>query len=184
VTEKQEAEAKVEQLEKKVAELSTNNVKISSTSAGALATNTVVASSGSIPPPPPPMPGMSMPPPPPPPPLPGMGIPPPPPPPMPGMGPPPPPPPPGGPPPPPMPGGMFGAPRAPLAPVLPSYLPPIQEYKLEAPLKKVNWKKITPTKIPEQSIWVNIDDKLKSSDSLFEGMSNFQPCTVSVVTFL
>ena len=116
-------------------------------------------------PPPPPMPGMSgPPPPPPPPPMPGMsGPPPPPPPPMPGMS--------GPPPPPPPPGGQF-APR-PVAPVIPSYLPPIKEFKPGTPLKKVNWKKITPTKIPEQSIWVTIDERtIRDTEKLFEGLKD------------
>lgn len=173
VTEKQEAEAKIEQLEKRLEGSVARNAAGSSTS-GPSATPPTTTTGFAPPPPPPPMPpGSNIPPPPP---MPGMGGNIPPPPPMPGMGagPPPPPPPPmfgggpGGPPPPPPMGGMgFGPPR-PMAPVIPSYLPAQVEYKLETPLKKINWKKITPTKIPEQSFWANIAIK---SESLFEDAS-------------
>lgn len=123
-------------------------------------------------PPPPPMPGMSSIPPPPP--MPGVGGPPPPPP-MPGMsGPPPPPPMPGmsggPPPPPPPPGGSFAAKPA---PVIPSYLPKMKDFKPGTPLKKVNWKKITPQKISEKSVWADIDDRaLRLPDTLFEGLKD------------
>ncbi|KAI1294579.1 Protein diaphanous -like protein 3 [Halotydeus destructor] len=163
VTEKQEAEAKCEKLEKQITEIKANTV---AKPAGA---PPLPQNGPPPPPPPPPMPGMSSGPPPPPP-LPGMAGPPPPPP-LPGMGGPPPPPPPpgmGGPPPPP----PFGGPALPMVPSIPSYLPTLNEYKLETPLKKVNWKKITPTKIPEQSIWVEIDERtMKESEYLFNGLN-------------
>lgn len=158
LTEKAEAQAKVEKLSKQLEDLTKNGLRPSVTSP---------PTTGSIPPPPPPpMPGMvgSAPPPPPPPP-PGSSS----------MGPPPPPPPPpfgsvpGAPPPPPPP---FGAPMMPPVPVIPSYLPNHVEYKPEAPLKKINWKKTTPTKIPETSVWVQIDEnKIKESVKLFEGLA-------------
>lgn len=158
LTEKAEAQAKVEKLMKQVDEMTKNGVPVKSSQ----------ATTGTIPPPPPPpMPGFtgSAPPPPPPPPPPGSS-----------MGPPPPPPPPppfgsipGAPPPPPPP---FGGPMMPMAPVIPSYLPNHVEYKPDAPLKKINWKKTTPTKISENSVWVEIDErKIKDSVKLFEGLA-------------
>ncbi|RWS29071.1 protein diaphanous-like protein [Leptotrombidium deliense] len=128
-------------------------------------------------PPPPPMPGMGAGPPPPPP-LPGMGAGPPPPPPMPGMGggPPPPPPPPGmggGPPPPPFPGGppppafSFGPPK----PAMPCGMKPKKEYKLDAPIKRPNWRKITPTKISKEAFWVGVDEDSLASDDIFDGIN-------------
>lgn len=159
LTEKAEAQAKVEKLSKQLEDLTKNGLRPSVTSP---------PTTGSIPPPPPPpMPGtVGSAPPPPPPPPPGSSS----------MGPPPPPPPPppfgsvpGAPPPPPPP---FGAPMMPPVPVIPSYLPNHVEYKPEAPLKKINWKKTTPTKIPETSVWVQIDEnKIKESVKLFEGLA-------------
>ncbi|RWS14558.1 protein diaphanous-like isoform X2 [Dinothrombium tinctorium] len=145
--------------------------------------------SGAPPPPPPPMPGMGGAPPPPPPPLPGMGGPPPPPPmpgmggpppppPMPGMGGPPPPPPipgMGGPPPPPLPGGGFPPPPSfgfgPPQPNLPHGLKPKKEYKHDAPIRRANWKKITPTKLSEKSFWVGVDEETLASDDIFDGLN-------------
>ena len=189
LTEKVEAEAKCHQLQQKcdklqkqLEEIAKARPVINGPSGGypcalpgsaAMAPIPVNASSSSPPvpgrgsniPPPPPPPRGSVLPIPPPPPMPGMSMPPPPPP-MPGMTsscPPPPPPP---------PGGAF-APMRPTAPVIPSYLPPIKEFKPGTPLKKVNWKKITPTKISEQSIWVSIDDRaIRDSEKLFEGLKD------------
>lgn len=116
---------------------------------------------GRPPPPPPPLPGrMGRPPPPPPPPLPGMG----------GMAPPPP-------PPPPPPGGgppMFGQLPfgAPPAPILPPGLKPKKVYRHEMPIKRANWRKITPTKISEQSFWVNIDEDALASEDIFDQLSS------------
>ncbi|XP_027213745.2 protein diaphanous isoform X2 [Penaeus vannamei] len=115
------------------------------------------------PPPPPPPPGMGGPPPPPP--LPGMGGPPPPPP-LPGMGgPPPPPPPPGGPPGPPPPPGM----GPPPPPGMPAMRPPVESLpygmtlrktiKPPAQTKRLQWNKVTPNKMSENSLWVRLNKK-------------------------
>ncbi|CAL4084771.1 unnamed protein product [Meganyctiphanes norvegica] len=134
--------------------------------------------SGAPPPPPPPPPGMGGPPPPPPPP--GMGGPPPPPPP-PGMGGPPPPPPPpgmGGPPPPPPPPGMGGprppgpppppgmgpppppgAPRAPPPNVLPFGMTLKKGIKPNQQTKRLQWTKVTPTQMSQNSLWVKLNKK-------------------------
>ncbi|XP_017855287.1 protein diaphanous isoform X2 [Drosophila busckii] len=124
---------------------------------------------GAPPPPPPPMPGMAGGPrPPPPPPMPGMagGPRPPPPPPMPGMG--------GGPPPPPPMMGMMrpGGPPPPpmmLVPVLPHGLKPKKKWDTKNPMKRANWKAITPAKMSENAFWVKCqEDKLASDDFLQE----------------
>ncbi|KAK3863143.1 hypothetical protein Pcinc_031042 [Petrolisthes cinctipes] len=135
--------------------------------------------SGGAPPPPPPPPGMGGPPPPPPPPPPGMGGPPPPPPP-PGMGGPPPPPPPpgmGGPPPPPPPPGMGGPPpppppggiRLPPPPggmmmgppinILPFGMTLKKTLKPSAQTKRLQWNKLIPTKMSEESLWVRLNKR-------------------------
>ncbi|KAK7074929.1 Protein diaphanous 1 [Halocaridina rubra] len=117
------------------------------------------------PPPPPPPPGMGGPPPPPP--LPGMGGPPPPP--LPGMGGPPPPPPPpgmGGPPPPPPP-GMGGPPPPPGMPAIRGPAPNVLPYgmtmrktlKPPAQTKRLQWSKVTPSKMSEGSLWVKLNKK-------------------------
>ncbi|KAG0719156.1 Protein diaphanous 2 [Chionoecetes opilio] len=124
---------------------------------------------GGPPPPPPPMPGMGGPPPPPP--MPGMGGPPPPPPP-PGMGGPPPPPPPpgmGGPPPPPPPGmggpppppgmGFPGMPRAPAPFMLPFGMTLRKTLKPPAQTKRLQWSKLVPTRMSENSLWVRLNKK-------------------------
>lgn len=157
LTQKQEADARIEQLQQKVGVLE------EAVKAGGLPKSFYDEARGNVgnalkvmPPPPPPMlPGG--PPPPPPPPLPGMGGGgPPPPPPPPGMmmgGPPPPPPPPGmggGPPPPPPPGlgnMLAGAPPPPMLPKInPENLPhgmrPKKKWTLEVPMKKANWKTV------------------------------------------
>ncbi|XP_053649393.1 protein diaphanous isoform X1 [Cherax quadricarinatus] len=121
---------------------------------------------GGPPPPPPPPPGMGGPPPPPPPP--GMGGGPPPPPPPPGMGGPPPPPPPpgmGGPPPPPPPG--MGPPPPPGMPVMKGPALNILPYGMTlrktvtppAQTKRLQWSKLTPTKMSEKSLWVRLNKK-------------------------
>ncbi|KAM6124866.1 protein diaphanous homolog 2 [Phoenicopterus ruber ruber] len=142
------------------------------------------------PPPPPPLPGGAAPPPPPPP-LPGGAAPPPPPPPLPGGAAPPPPPPPlpGGaapPPPPPLPGGAappppppFGGPPMPpplggvpfapfpVIPALPHGMKEKKKYKLEVAMKRINWSKIEPQEIAENSFWVKAeDDKFESPELL------------------
>lgn len=122
---------------------------------------------GPPPPPPPPMPGMGGGPPPPPP-MPGMGGAPPPPP-MPGMGGPPPPPMPGGkggPPPPPMPGG-FRPPPPPGPPALPFGLKPKKTWQIDGPMKRANWKPIVPNKMSEKSFWVKCQEQRLASDDIF-----------------
>uniref|UniRef100_A0A8C9MIU4 Diaphanous related formin 2 n=1 Tax=Serinus canaria TaxID=9135 RepID=A0A8C9MIU4_SERCA len=145
-------------------------------------------------PPPPPLPGASLPPPPPP--LPGAAIPPPPPlpgvppsPPLPGgAGPPPPPPLPGGagpPPPPPLPGGAvpppppFGGPPMPpplggalfapfpVVPALPHGMKEKKKYKLEVSMKRINWSKIEPQEIGENSFWVKAEEDKFEDPELF-----------------
>uniref|UniRef100_A0A8C6JX22 Uncharacterized protein n=1 Tax=Melopsittacus undulatus TaxID=13146 RepID=A0A8C6JX22_MELUD len=142
------------------------------------------------PPPPPPLPGAAAPPPPPPPPpLPGAAAPPPPPP-LPGAaGPPPPPPLPGGagpPPPPPLPGGappppplpfggppmpppLGGAPFAPfpVIPALPHGMKEKKKYKLEVTMKRINWSKIEPQEIAENSFWVKAEEEKFENPELF-----------------
>ncbi|NXQ59904.1 DIAP2 protein, partial [Anthoscopus minutus] len=149
---------------------------------------------GAVIPPPPPLPGASIPPPPPP--LPGAGIPPPPPlpgvppaPPLPGgAGPPPPPPLPGGagpPPPPPLPGGAvpppppFGGPPMPpplggvpfapfpVMPALPHGMKEKKKYKLEVSMKRINWSKIEPQEIGENSFWVKAEEDKFEDPELF-----------------
>ncbi|NXU96729.1 DIAP2 protein, partial [Cettia cetti] len=122
-------------------------------------------------PPPPPLPGTSLPPPPPP--LPGV----PPPPPLPGgTGPPPPPPLPGGavPPPPPfggppMPPPLGGVPFAPFPamPALPHGMKEKKKYKLEVSMKRINWSKIEPQEIGENSFWVKAEEDKFEDPELF-----------------
>uniref|UniRef100_A0A8C5NQN4 Diaphanous related formin 2 n=1 Tax=Junco hyemalis TaxID=40217 RepID=A0A8C5NQN4_JUNHY len=135
----------------------------------------------SLPPPPPPLPGAAIPAPPPlpgvppPPPLPGGAVPPPPP--LPGgAGPPPPPPLPGGaiPPPPPfggppMPPPLGGAPFAPfpMVPALPHGMKEKKKYKLEVSMKRINWSKIEPQEIGENSFWVKAEEDKFEDPELF-----------------
>ncbi|NXV38861.1 DIAP2 protein, partial [Rissa tridactyla] len=133
---------------------------------------------GAIPPPPPLPGGAAPPPPPPPPPLPG-GAAPPPPPPLPGgAGPPPPPPLPGGaaPPPPPPPFGgppmpppLGGVPFAPfpVIPALPHGMKEKKKYKLEVTMKRINWSKIEPQEIAENSFWVKAEEDKFENPELF-----------------
>ncbi|KAJ7410307.1 hypothetical protein WISP_109337 [Willisornis vidua] len=127
------------------------------------------------PPPPPPLPGATVIPPPPP--LPGGGIPPPPPlpggagppppPPLPGGGVPPPPPPPfGGPPMPPPLGGVPFAPF-PMVPALPHGMKEKKKYKLEVSMKRINWSKIEPQEIGENSFWVKAEEDKFEDPELF-----------------
>ncbi|OPJ89662.1 hypothetical protein AV530_003833 [Patagioenas fasciata monilis] len=116
------------------------------------------------PPPPPPLPGGAAPPPPPP--LPGGAIPPPPPP-LPGGAVPPPPPPPfGGPPMPPPLGGIPFAPF-PVIPALPHGMKEKKKYKLEVSMKRINWSKIEPQEIAENSFWVKAEEDKFENPELF-----------------
>ncbi|XP_074739227.1 protein diaphanous homolog 2 isoform X2 [Strix uralensis] len=114
-------------------------------------------------PPPPPLPGGA--PIPPPPPLPG-GAPIPPPPPLPGGAPLPPPPPFGG---PPMPPGLGGVPFAPfpVIPALPHGMKEKKKYKLEVSMKRINWSKIEPQEIAENSFWVKAKEDKFEDPELF-----------------
>ncbi|KFP89225.1 Protein diaphanous 2, partial [Apaloderma vittatum] len=115
-------------------------------------------------PPPPPLPGGAGPPPPPP--LPG-GIGPPPPPPLPGgAGPPPPPPLLGGAPMPPAFGGIPFAPF-PVMPALPHGMKEKKKYKLEVTMKRINWSKIEPQEIAENSFWVKAEEDKFENPELF-----------------
>ena len=133
------------------------------------------------PPPPPPPPGGGLPPPPPPPPGGPGGPPPPPPPPPPGMGGPPPPPPPpgmGGPPPPPPPGPPGprppGPPGAPIAPpsqddiLIKLGMKRKQQWKLDAPTKRTNWKVVPTQKLTKEAFWTQVDEERLFSKSLME----------------
>ncbi|XP_065499144.1 protein diaphanous homolog 2 isoform X2 [Caloenas nicobarica] len=116
------------------------------------------------PPPPPPLPGGAAPPPPPP--LPGGAVPPPPPP-LPGGAVPPPPPPPfGGPPMPPPLGGIPFAPF-PVIPALPHGMKEKKKYKLEVAMKRINWSKIEPQEIAENSFWVKAEEDKFENPELF-----------------
>uniref|UniRef100_A0A8B9FLL3 Protein diaphanous 2 n=1 Tax=Amazona collaria TaxID=241587 RepID=A0A8B9FLL3_9PSIT len=117
------------------------------------------------PPPPPPLPGAVAAAPPPPPPLPG-GAGPPPPPPLPGGAPPPPPLPFGG---PPMPPPLGGAPFAPfpVIPALPHGMKEKKKYKLEVAMKRINWSKIEPQEIAENSFWVKAEEEKFENPELF-----------------
>ncbi|KAM6253567.1 protein diaphanous homolog 2 [Porphyrio hochstetteri] len=118
---------------------------------------------GAVPPPPPPLPGGAVPPPPPP--LPGGAVPPPPPP-LPGGAVPPPPPPFGG---PPMPPPLGGVPFAPfmVIPALPHGMKEKKKYKLEVAMKRINWSKIEPQEIGENSFWVKAEENKFENPELF-----------------
>ncbi|XP_061862285.1 protein diaphanous homolog 2 isoform X3 [Colius striatus] len=117
---------------------------------------------GAVPPPPPPLPGGAVPPPPPP--LPGGAVPPPPPP-LPGGAAPPPPPPFGGPPMPPALGGGFAT--FPMAPVLPHGMKEKKKYQLDVTMKRINWSKIEPREIAENSFWVKAQEDKFENPELF-----------------
>ncbi|XP_062531372.1 protein diaphanous isoform X2 [Bombyx mori] len=190
---RQEAEARAAHLEERLKSTA------SPTAPGGLSQGNIAAIAkaigspgGPAPPPPPPMPGGGGPPPPPPPmpsgggpppppPMPTAGGGPPPPPPLPGMGPPPlPMPGMGGPPPPPMPGmgprpppppGGFMAPRMPQPDILPHGLKPKKKWEVEGPLKRANWKTITPQKMSEKAFWVNVQEDRLASPDILSGLS-------------
>uniref|UniRef100_A0A8C3UT19 Diaphanous related formin 2 n=1 Tax=Catharus ustulatus TaxID=91951 RepID=A0A8C3UT19_CATUS len=113
---------------------------------------------------PPPLPGQPGPPPPPP--LPGQPGGPPPPPPLPGGAIPPPPPPLGGPPMPPPLGGVPFAPF-PVIPALPHGMKEKKKYQLEVSMKRINWSKIEPQEIGENSFWVKAEEDKFEDPELF-----------------
>ncbi|ODM97180.1 Protein diaphanous 3 [Orchesella cincta] len=164
LTQKQEAEAQVEQLKKRMEEIAARSGGMPQSdfqnnlhSVGQALSSTSSPPPGmGPPPPPPPMPGQ------------GRGGPPPPPPP-PGMGGPPPPPPmgfPGGPPPPPQ------LPRLP-AEALPYGMKPKKKWQLEVPMKKANWKTIEPQKLSKTSFWVGVNEEKLASQEILEGLMRF-----------
>uniref|UniRef100_A0A8C0BU15 Protein diaphanous homolog 2 n=1 Tax=Buteo japonicus TaxID=224669 RepID=A0A8C0BU15_9AVES len=153
-TARQEAQAELQKREEKIKELETEIKQL----------RTQVIITVTIPPPPPPLPGgAAPPPPPPPPPLPG-GVMPPPPPPLPA--PPPPPLPFGGPPMPPALGGIPFAPF-PVIPALPHGMKEKKKYKLEVAMKRINWSKIEPQEIAENSFWVKAEEDRFENPELF-----------------
>ncbi|CAG2100841.1 unnamed protein product [Medioppia subpectinata] len=177
LTDKEETEAKLQQLQIRLQQLETDTQSNKSKPIPniAIPPPPPLPTGGPIPPPPPlpPMTGGSIPPPPP---FPQMsgGPPPPPPPPPPGGGPPPPPPLPGmGLPPPPPPGlGLPNAMHLNANQIEFPYDIKRKKYEPKTPLKKPNWKKLTPTKVCEDSIWVEIkcDDQLVGED-VFDSLS-------------
>uniref|UniRef100_A0A803VES5 Protein diaphanous homolog 2 n=1 Tax=Ficedula albicollis TaxID=59894 RepID=A0A803VES5_FICAL len=145
----QKREEKIKELETEVKQLRTQVIKLSPSLPG-----------GAIPPPPPPppLPGVTIPPPPPV----GAGVIPPPPP-LPAI---PPPPPLGG---PPMPPPLGGAPFAPfpVIPALPHGMKEKKKYKLEVSMKRINWSKIEPQEIGENSFWVKAEEDKFEDPELF-----------------
>ncbi|KAM6299970.1 protein diaphanous homolog 2 [Aegotheles albertisi] len=184
-TELQKREEKIKELETEIKQLRTQVMKLNHTippppplPGGAIPPPPPPPPlpGGAIPPPPPPLPGAAIPPPPPPlpggaippppPPLPGGAIPPPPPP-LPGGGAPPPPPLPfGGPPMPPPLGGVPFAPF-PVIPALPHGMKEKKKYKLEVAMKRINWSKIEPQEIGENSFWVKAEEDKFENPELF-----------------
>jgi hypothetical protein len=139
--------------------------KLSSNDSSTSSSNISSGGGGGPPPPPPPPPppffattgGPPPPPPPPPPPFMGGG-PPPPPPPPPFMG--------GGPPPPPPPpGGMM---FTPVVKALPFGMKEKRKYKVDAPLKRINWEKVKVPELKENAFWVHADEQKYANDDLFQ----------------
>uniref|UniRef100_A0A674HTN7 Protein diaphanous homolog 2 n=1 Tax=Taeniopygia guttata TaxID=59729 RepID=A0A674HTN7_TAEGU len=166
-TARQEAQAELQKREEKIKELET---EVKQLRTQVITKYHIKFHRGAIPPPPP-LPGV-----PPPPPLPGAAGPPPPPPLPGGAGPPPPPPLPGGavPPPPPfggppMPPPLGGALFAPFpaVPALPHGMKEKKKYKLEVSMKRINWSKIEPQEIGENSFWVKAEEDKFEDPELF-----------------
>uniref|UniRef100_A0A663MQ64 Diaphanous related formin 2 n=1 Tax=Athene cunicularia TaxID=194338 RepID=A0A663MQ64_ATHCN len=164
-TARQEAQAELQKREEKIKELET---EIKQLRTQVIKLNHTIPPppplpGGAVIPPPPPLPGGAAIPPPPP--LPG-GAGPPPPPPLPGGAPPPPPPPFGG---PPMPPGLGGVPFAPfpVIPALPHGMKEKKKYKLEVSMKRINWSKIEPQEIAENSFWVKAEEDKFEDPELF-----------------
>uniref|UniRef100_A0A8C3UUA2 Diaphanous related formin 2 n=1 Tax=Catharus ustulatus TaxID=91951 RepID=A0A8C3UUA2_CATUS len=158
----QRREEKIKELESEVKQLRTQVIKLDHINFY-------------IPPPAPPLPGTNIPAPPPlpgqpgpppPPPLPGQPGGPPPPPPLPGGAIPPPPPPLGGPPMPPPLGGVPFAPF-PVIPALPHGMKEKKKYQLEVSMKRINWSKIEPQEIGENSFWVKAEEDKFEDPELF-----------------
>uniref|UniRef100_A0A674HCP1 Diaphanous related formin 2 n=1 Tax=Taeniopygia guttata TaxID=59729 RepID=A0A674HCP1_TAEGU len=172
-TARQEAQAELQKREEKIKELETEvkQLRTQVITKYHIKFHTPPPLPGGAIPPPPPLPGV-----PPPPPLPGAAGPPPPPPLPGGAGPPPPPPLPGGavPPPPPfggppMPPPLGGALFAPFpaVPALPHGMKEKKKYKLEVSMKRINWSKIEPQEIGENSFWVKAEEDKFEDPELF-----------------
>uniref|UniRef100_A0A8C0U7N3 Diaphanous related formin 2 n=1 Tax=Cyanistes caeruleus TaxID=156563 RepID=A0A8C0U7N3_CYACU len=163
-TARQEAQAELQKREEKIKELESEVKQLRTQVIKPYPINfhTPPLPGGAGPPPPPPLPGGAGPPPPPP--LPG-GAGPPPPPPLPG-GAVPPPPPFGGPPMPPPLGGVPFAPF-PMVPALPHGMKEKKKYKLEVSMKRINWSKIEPQEIGENSFWVKAEEDKFEDPELF-----------------
>ncbi|XP_072040741.1 LOW QUALITY PROTEIN: protein diaphanous homolog 2-like [Amphiura filiformis] len=195
LTSRQEADAKLTAVEKKIKEYEEKvvyleeQVKNASTFAPVVAPppapNAVLlpsAAQGGPPPPPPPPPppfgGGSGGPPPPPPPPPGPGGAPPPPPPPPPFGggpggPPPPPPPPGGPGAPPPPPGMFGALKNAFNPnALPHGMNAKKKYKPETQMKRANWSKINAKNLSKNAFWVKAQEEQLEDEEVLAQLAN------------
>ncbi|XP_078544551.1 protein diaphanous homolog 2 isoform X2 [Lissotriton helveticus] len=155
-TARQEAQAELQKREEKIKELEAEIQRLR-TQPTAPAASTAVGLSPALPPPPPP--GGAIPPPPPPPPLPGGVPPPPPPPPLFGAPPPPP-------PPPPMFGNMRGPP-VPAAPSLPYGMKPKKMYKPDVTMKRINWSKVDPQELSQNSFWVKAKEDKFEHPELF-----------------
>ncbi|XP_074004089.1 protein diaphanous homolog 2 [Numenius arquata] len=160
----QKREEKIKELETEIKRLQTQVIKLNHT--GAIPPPPPLPSGAGAIPPPPPLPsgaGAIPPPPPlpsgagaipPPPPLPG------------GAAPPPPLPPFGGPPMPPPLGGVPFAPF-PVVPALPHGMKEKKKYKLEVAMKRINWSKIEPQEIAENSFWVKAEEDKFEDPELF-----------------
>ncbi|XP_010295173.1 PREDICTED: protein diaphanous homolog 2, partial [Phaethon lepturus] len=164
----QKREEKIKELETEIKQLRTQVIKLSHSKFHSLTGQLAEVAplppslpSENVPPPPaPPLPGGAIPPPPPPPPLPGGVIPPPPP--LPPL--------PGGviPPPPPLP-ALGGVPFAPflVTPALPHGMKEKKKYNLEVSMKRINWSKIEPQEIAENSFWVKAEEDKFENPELF-----------------
>uniref|UniRef100_A0A8C3UU05 Diaphanous related formin 2 n=1 Tax=Catharus ustulatus TaxID=91951 RepID=A0A8C3UU05_CATUS len=158
----QRREEKIKELESEVKQLRTQVIKLDHINFYRIPPPPPLP--GSVPPPAPPLPGTNIPAPPP---LPGQPGPPPPPP-LPGQpgAIPPPPPPLGGPPMPPPLGGVPFAPF-PVIPALPHGMKEKKKYQLEVSMKRINWSKIEPQEIGENSFWVKAEEDKFEDPELF-----------------
>lgn len=77
---------------------------------------------------------------------------------------------------------MGGPPPPPLAPVpdkLPFGMKEKPKYKLEQPMKRLNWTKVQPKQLKENSLWVKANEDRFASDDVFQMlMENFSTKTV------
>ena len=78
---------------------------------------------------------------------------------------------------------MAGGPPPPIAPPVPDKLPfgmkEKQKYKLEQPMKRLNWTKIQTQRLKENSFWVKANEEKFASDDVFQMLvENFSTKTV------